>query len=165
MKDNDKQNEEKIMVKKLMLAATLLTLPMVMSSPVEAKDKEYCREYTKTVSINGRSERAYGTACYKPDGSWEIVSLEGSHRARDEVREVIYKDTHKKKHRKNYGGPGKTIIIEDRHKPYSHARRYHSSHHKVNYYGWPSFSWTHHDRDCHGCKPKHHGRHKGHNHR
>ena len=34
---------------------------------------EYCREYTETVTINGKQETAYGTACRRPDGSWEII--------------------------------------------------------------------------------------------
>lgn len=34
----------------------------------------YCREYQTTVTIDGRSERGYGTACRQPDGSWAIVS-------------------------------------------------------------------------------------------
>ena len=33
-----------------------------------------CREFLQTVTIGGRSEQAYGTACRQPDGSWEIVS-------------------------------------------------------------------------------------------
>lgn len=33
----------------------------------------YCREFQQTVTIGGRSERAYGTACRQPDGSWEVV--------------------------------------------------------------------------------------------
>ncbi|NKB57764.1 MAG: glycine zipper 2TM domain-containing protein [Alphaproteobacteria bacterium] len=33
----------------------------------------YCREYQKTVTVNGRSEEAYGTACRQPDGSWKIL--------------------------------------------------------------------------------------------
>ncbi len=32
----------------------------------------YCREYTQTVNIGGRAERAYGTACRQPDGSWQL---------------------------------------------------------------------------------------------
>jgi surface antigen len=31
----------------------------------------YCREYTTLVSIGGREESAYGTACRQADGSWE----------------------------------------------------------------------------------------------
>jgi surface antigen len=33
---------------------------------------QYCREYQTEAVINGRSERAYGTACRQPDGSWQI---------------------------------------------------------------------------------------------
>ncbi|MGC1953069.1 MAG: RT0821/Lpp0805 family surface protein [Gammaproteobacteria bacterium] len=33
----------------------------------------YCREFQQTVSIGGKSERAYGTACRQPDGSWKMV--------------------------------------------------------------------------------------------
>lgn len=34
----------------------------------------YCREYQQTITVGGRREDAYGTACQQPDGSWEIVS-------------------------------------------------------------------------------------------
>jgi len=34
---------------------------------------EYCREFQQTVIIDGQSQRAYGTACQQPDGSWRIV--------------------------------------------------------------------------------------------
>jgi len=33
----------------------------------------HCREYQHTVTIGGRQEQAYGTACRQPDGSWQIV--------------------------------------------------------------------------------------------
>lgn len=33
----------------------------------------YCREYTQTVLIGGEQHNAYGTACRRPDGNWEIV--------------------------------------------------------------------------------------------
>ena len=33
----------------------------------------YCREYQTTVIINGEAQKAYGTACRQPDGSWKIV--------------------------------------------------------------------------------------------
>lgn len=36
----------------------------------------YCREFLQEVSIGGRTERAYGTACRQPDGSWEVISTE-----------------------------------------------------------------------------------------
>jgi hypothetical protein len=34
----------------------------------------YCREFQQTVTIGGKSQEAYGTACQQPDGSWEVVS-------------------------------------------------------------------------------------------
>ncbi|MBM3532858.1 MAG: hypothetical protein FJX60_07470 [Alphaproteobacteria bacterium] len=34
----------------------------------------YCREFQQTVSIGGRTEQAYGTACLQPDGSWQVTS-------------------------------------------------------------------------------------------
>ncbi len=34
----------------------------------------YCREFQQTVTIGGRTEQAYGTACQQPDGAWEVVS-------------------------------------------------------------------------------------------
>ena len=34
----------------------------------------YCREYQQTVTIDGKQERSYGTACRQPDGSWRIQS-------------------------------------------------------------------------------------------
>ncbi len=34
---------------------------------------ENCREYQTTVTVSGKKERAYGTACRQPDGSWKVV--------------------------------------------------------------------------------------------
>ncbi len=34
---------------------------------------QYCREYRHEISISDRTEVAYGTACRRPDGTWEIV--------------------------------------------------------------------------------------------
>lgn len=34
----------------------------------------YCREFQHEVTIGGKTERAYGTACRQPDGSWEVIS-------------------------------------------------------------------------------------------
>ena len=39
-----------------------------------SSDGQYCREYQQTVTVGGRSEQAYGTACMQPDGSWRIVN-------------------------------------------------------------------------------------------
>ncbi len=34
----------------------------------------YCREYQSSSSIDGRPVPTYGTACMRPDGSWQIVN-------------------------------------------------------------------------------------------
>ena len=34
----------------------------------------YCREYQTTVTVAGKTEAAYGTACQQPDGSWKVVN-------------------------------------------------------------------------------------------
>ena len=34
---------------------------------------QYCREFQQTIVVGGKTERAYGTACRQPDGSWQIV--------------------------------------------------------------------------------------------
>lgn len=35
---------------------------------------ENCREYQTTVTVGGKRENAYGTACRQPDGSWRVVN-------------------------------------------------------------------------------------------
>ena len=35
---------------------------------------EYCREFQQTVHIDRQEQKAYGTACRQPDGSWKIVN-------------------------------------------------------------------------------------------
>ena len=34
----------------------------------------YCREFQQKVTIGGKTEQAYGTACQQPDGAWQVVS-------------------------------------------------------------------------------------------
>ena len=33
---------------------------------------QYCREYRQDIVIEGELQEAYGTACRKPDGTWDI---------------------------------------------------------------------------------------------
>jgi len=33
----------------------------------------YCREYQTTITVGGKTEQAYGTACRQPDGSWKVI--------------------------------------------------------------------------------------------
>lgn len=32
-----------------------------------------CREFQQSITVGGKSEEAYGTACLQPDGAWKIV--------------------------------------------------------------------------------------------
>jgi surface antigen len=43
-------------------------------TPVRTYQSEgsYCREFQSDVVINGKPEKAYGTACRQPDGSWKV---------------------------------------------------------------------------------------------
>lgn len=34
---------------------------------------QYCREYTQTIVVGGRSQEGYGKACRQPDGTWKIT--------------------------------------------------------------------------------------------
>jgi surface antigen len=35
---------------------------------------KYCREYQQNITVGGRTETAYGTACRQPDGTWKVVN-------------------------------------------------------------------------------------------
>ena len=34
---------------------------------------QYCREYSQHITVGGKTQHGYGTACRQPDGTWEIV--------------------------------------------------------------------------------------------
>ena len=34
---------------------------------------DYCREFRQSVTIDGWTEEAFGTACRQPDGSWKML--------------------------------------------------------------------------------------------
>jgi hypothetical protein len=73
---------KKTMIRGLLASAFLA--PFAMADDAEAR--EYCREYTKSVRINGRLETGYGTACEQEDGTWMIVSSRGNVDPFDELR-------------------------------------------------------------------------------
>ena len=41
---------------------------------VQKQGGQPCREYQHTVTIGGKTEKAYGRACRETDGSWKIVN-------------------------------------------------------------------------------------------
>jgi surface antigen len=34
---------------------------------------QYCREFTQSITVAGKTQQGYGTACRQPDGTWQIV--------------------------------------------------------------------------------------------
>lgn len=73
-----------MLTRNTIISATLLTIstagsalaqvPMVVyASPSEP----YCREYTQTIKIGKAVQKAYGTACRQPDGSWQLMPSGG----------------------------------------------------------------------------------------
>lgn len=47
---------------------------VVPTTTYQAADGQYCREYQQTVTVQGQTQQAYGTACRQPDGSWKIIN-------------------------------------------------------------------------------------------
>ena len=152
----------KIIKIKMIAVAALVTLPILSAQPAQAQNsKEHCREYTKNVSINGRLEQAYGTACRQPDGSWEIVNLEGGKHAQDKVHDAIYDDIEKYETRRAKNGVVERIIIVDNYaydRPSYRERykyydgRYRSKHryHRASYNSWPFvIHWGNYNRGHH----------------
>jgi surface antigen len=43
------------------------------SNYYQTADGGYCREYTQTINVGGKSQKGYGRACRQPDGTWQIV--------------------------------------------------------------------------------------------
>jgi surface antigen len=41
---------------------------------VQQSSGAYCREFQQNITVGGRTEEAYGTACRQPDGSWKVVN-------------------------------------------------------------------------------------------
>jgi len=44
------------------------------SHTVSQEKSAYCREYTKNILVDGKEQKAYGTACLQDDGSWRIMN-------------------------------------------------------------------------------------------
>jgi hypothetical protein len=49
------------------VAAEIVPQPAFQTS-----DGKICREFQQTVTIAGKPQQAYGTACRQPDGSWKL---------------------------------------------------------------------------------------------
>lgn len=47
--------------------------PSGSAYPQQQHENQYCREFTQTIKIDGQRHESYGTACLRPDGSWQVV--------------------------------------------------------------------------------------------
>jgi len=52
-------------------------VPMAEALP-PAQVAQNCREFQNTVTVGGTQQQAHGTTCQQPDGSWQIVSPQGT---------------------------------------------------------------------------------------
>lgn len=62
------------MNKKLLASAVALSaLAMASTAQAQMDSGQYCREYQQSVTIQGKTQEGYGTACLQPDGSWQMI--------------------------------------------------------------------------------------------
>jgi len=47
---------------------------VIPSAPFKNASNQYCREFQNKITVGGKTQSGYGTACRQPDGSWQIVS-------------------------------------------------------------------------------------------
>lgn len=47
---------------------------VVPAQTLQQPDGAYCREYTTTAVIDGRTQKTYGTACRQQNGAWKLVN-------------------------------------------------------------------------------------------
>lgn len=107
---------------------------LIDPNTAQAQNKPYCREYTKTIWVGGVRQEGYGTACYQPDGSWEIVDLEGNAHTKEIMRQHIRNDIGRRNDR---------VIIIDRRSPRHHHPYYSEPGYFVYYDDHP---WQSHHR-------------------
>src|SRR5205814_4119422 len=49
-------------------------VPVAAPATEAAAPAQNCREFTDTVTVGGTPQRAFGTSCQQPDGSWRIAA-------------------------------------------------------------------------------------------
>ena len=47
---------------------------VIPAAPYKNDSGQYCREFQNKITVGGKTQSGYGTACRQPDGSWQIVS-------------------------------------------------------------------------------------------
>lgn len=46
---------------------------IIPSNYYQTSGGQYCREYQQKITVGGKTQQGYGTACRQPDGSWKVV--------------------------------------------------------------------------------------------
>lgn len=47
---------------------------MTPSNYYQNASGQYCREFTQTITVGGKTQQGHGTACREEDGTWRIVN-------------------------------------------------------------------------------------------
>lgn len=116
-------------------------LPFLLATGANASD--YCREYTGSVKVGGRTQESYGTACLQADGSWQIQPDGGQGAYREPEVIVIEKPTRtvvvdRPTYRPHYR---RVYVDYDLRRDKHHHHRYdrgrgHDRHHSRNDHRW-----------------------------
>ncbi|MDD9920259.1 MAG: hypothetical protein OXR68_06530 [Alphaproteobacteria bacterium] len=122
-----------------------LVLPLLAVSEAYADNGgNYCREYQKYVKIDGKREKAYGTACLQENGSWKLISeakpkkhgkKQSKARKKNLEKKVVRHFPNKTVVKHVYRMPDGTKFVEIRHNPKRHKRgmKRHGWHHRWEY--------------------------------
>lgn len=146
---------------KTTLLAAMVAAPLLM--PTEAL-ADRCKQYTKTIRIDGVLEVGVGKACERRDGDWEIISLKGPWEIQNRLRDDIYDDLYDRGFRvmvvNNYGYSRpyyhhpRVVYYSPRH--HSHSHKSHA--YRVGYNSGKHYKYDH--DDDHGYKSKKSHKHK-----
>ncbi len=109
-------------MKKFLILTALLGAFTFMPQEAKAYGRD-CRDYTRTVTLNGFRYQAYGTACFQPNGAWEITQMSGAPIAQEALLDMIQDDA------RRYYGRNVSYVTRDNYY-YGRDRHYDRKHYK-----------------------------------
>lgn len=132
-----------------LIIAAIAAVPLLYPDIAEAAK---CRQYSKTIRIDGKLELGVGSACQQRDGTWEIVSLRGL----QPVQDRLYNDIHDDLYEDGYN-----VVIVNNYRTV--APRYYAPYYpRVSYYSAPPrYAYKHGYKN----NNKHHSNGKGNGHK
>lgn len=147
------------MKKALFTGLGFAALALATAGSLQASDA-YCREYQRRVTIGGKVQDSYGTACMQPDGSWKIVNEDNPQVVGSVAPEPVY------------DAPEPVIVYEEEpvyvpyrttYRTYEPAPVWWGVNLSFNErdHGWHGHRWEN-DRHHGGHHGRHHGRHDRH---